>query len=116
MITITADALNYIERFLREEAERNDLKTCMYDFKILIEKSGCGGKTFKFYPIKVYEICEGELQHINYLKFRIWYKKEDKDYVIDSVIQLKKEQLGNRIEIINDKIPKYCGCGKSFSL
>lgn len=117
MITISHDALAYIKNYLIDEAKRTKLNNCLFDFKILVEKSGCNGLSYKLYPVTVAEICEEILTSNNYEKFHYWYKKEDAPLLKGASISLEKENLGYKIKIKNDLIAvSVCGCGKSFHL
>jgi len=117
MITITPDALAYIKNYLTEETKRSQFNVCMYDFKILVEKSGCNGMKYSLYPITVAEICEGVLSSSSYDNLRMWFKKEDATFIQGASINLEKQDLGYKVRISNETIStKACGCGKSFHL
>lgn len=117
MITISEDALSYIKDYLREESLRSNLKICMFDFKLFVEKSGCNGMKYSLYPITVAEICDGILSSMTYNNLQVWYKKEDATLIKGASIVLEKQDLGYKIKISNESISTaVCGCGKSFHL
>jgi|TARA_B100001094_G_C17803176_1_gene610103 iron-sulfur cluster insertion protein len=101
-IEFTEEAIKQISKILSEQREKSY-------FRILVQGGGCSGFKYNFsFDGKVEKddiVFDKTVIDINSLKI-----------INGSVVDYKKEMIGDSFVIVNPKATSSCGCGLSFSI
>ena len=101
-IEFTEEAIKQISKILSEQREKSY-------FRILVQGGGCSGFKYNFsFDEKI------EVDDIIFNKTVI--DKSSLEIINGSVVDYKKEMIGNSFVIENPKATSSCGCGLSFSV
>lgn len=101
-ITVTPDAVVYI---------RNHLKIAG-PIRLLIEKSGCSGVSFKF---SLASVISDEDITVFSNGIEVVVARAQSDDLDGTVVSVKRHSLGTSLEVSNPNYVPSCGCGKSFT-
>ena len=101
-IEFTNSAMDEIERILQEKSSK------MY-FRISVQGGGCSGFIYKF-------SFDDKVNSDDTLFHKAVIDKNSLKIIDGSVVDFKKELIGNSFTINNPQASSSCGCGLSFSV
>tara|TARA_Y100001970_G_C13464754_1_gene476832 strand:+ start:54 stop:371 length:318 start_codon:yes stop_codon:yes gene_type:complete len=101
-IEFTNSAKHEIERILQEKSSK------MY-FRISVQGGGCSGFKYKF-------SFDDKVNSDDTLFYKAVIDKNSLKIIDGSVVDFKKELIGNSFTINNPQASSSCGCGLSFSV
>ena len=101
-IEFTEEANKQITKIISEQGENSY-------FRISVEGGGCSGFKYNFSFDKKIEIDD-------VLFNKTIIDKNSLEIISGSVVNYKKEMIGNSFTIENPKATSSCGCGLSFSV
>lgn len=78
--------------------------------KLTLKSSGCSGYAY------VLDIVEKNKDTIDIMGIPFVIKEEDKPFLNNLVIDMKKDGINNKIVFDNPQAFNHCGCGESFSI
>ena len=100
-LEFTAKAKNEIEKITKSEAKKY--------FRISVKGGGCSGFKYNF-------SFEDKLEKDDILFGQAIIDKISLDIIAGSIVDFKKEMIGESFVIDNPKASASCGCGLSFSV
>ena len=100
-LEFTAKAKNEIEKITKSEAKKY--------FRISVKGGGCSGFKYNF-------SFEDKLEKDDILFDQAIIDKISLDIIAGSIVDFKKEMIGESFVIDNPKASASCGCGLSFSV
>ena len=100
-IEFTKEALNQINQITQEGEKKY--------FRITVKGGGCSGFKYSFG-------FEEKSNNDDILFNKIIIDKASLDIISGSIIDFKKEMIGESFVITNPKATSSCGCGLSFSI
>ena len=101
-IEFTNRALNQIKKIINSDQSKNF-------FRITVKGGGCSGFKYDF-------SFDDKVNNEDVVFDRTVIDKESLDIINGSVIDFKKEMIGESFVIENPKASSSCGCGLSFSI
>ena len=101
-IEFTVSAKDEIKRILMEKSSK------MY-FRISVQGGGCSGFKYKF------SLDDKVMPEDNFFD-KTFIDKNSLKIIDGSVVDFKKEMIGNSFVINNPQASSSCGCGLSFSV
>ena len=101
-IEFTNRALNQIKKIINSDQSKNY-------FRITVKGGGCSGFKYDF-------SFDDKVNNEDVVFDRTVIDKESLDIINGSVIDFKKEMIGESFVIENPKASSSCGCGLSFSI
>ena len=100
-LEFTTRAKNEIEKITKSEAKKY--------FRISVQGGGCSGFKYNF-------SFEDKLEKDDILFGQAIIDKISLDIIAGSIVDFKKEMIGESFVIDNPKASASCGCGLSFSV
>ena len=101
-IEFTNRALDQIKKIINSDQSKNF-------FRITVKGGGCSGFKYDF-------SFDDKVNNEDVVFDRTVIDKESLDIINGSVIDFKKEMIGESFVIENPKASSSCGCGLSFSI
>ena len=101
-IEFTVSAKKEIERIVLEKGEKTY-------FRITVQGGGCSGFKYKF-------TFDDKIEKDDILFDKAVIDRQSLDIIAGSVVDFKKEMIGETFSIKNPKASASCGCGLSFSV
>ena len=101
-IEFTVSAKKEIERIVLEKGEKTY-------FRITVQGGGCSGFKYNF-------SFDDKVDKDDILFNKAIIDKQSLDIIAGSVVDFKKEMIGESFSIKNPKASASCGCGLSFSV
>ena len=101
-IKFTEEAIKQIEKII------SDKETAKY-FRISVKGGGCSGFKYDF-------SFDQTKQNNDHIFDKAIIDNESLKIIEGSIIDYKKEMIGNSFVILNPKASSSCGCGMSFSV
>ena len=101
-IEFTEEANNQIKRITSEQG-----KDCY--FRITVQGGGCSGFKYNF-------SCDKKIESDDIIFNKTIIDKNSLGIISGSVVNYKKEMIGDSFVIENPKATSSCGCGLSFSV
>ena len=101
-IKFTEEAIKQIEKII------SDKETAKY-FRISVKGGGCSGFKYDF-------SFDQTKQKNDHIFDKAIIDNESLKIIEGSIIDYKKEMIGNSFVILNPKASSSCGCGMSFSV
>ena len=101
-IDFTEEANNQIKKIVSEQE-----KDCY--FRISVQGGGCSGFKYNF-------TFDDKIEKNDYLFNKTVIDNDSLDIINGSVVDFKKELIGDSFVITNPKASASCGCGLSFSI
>ena len=101
-IEFTKEAEQQIKRIIAEQG-----KDCY--FRISVQGGGCSGFKYNF-------SFDGKIEKDDIVFNKTVIDKSSLEIINGSVVDYKKEMIGNSFVIENPKATSSCGCGLSFSV
>ena len=100
-LEFTDSAKNQIEKITKSEDKKY--------FRISVEGGGCSGFKYNF-------SFDNKKQNDDILFNQTIIDKQSLDIIAGSIVDFKKEMIGESFSIKNPKASASCGCGLSFSV
>ncbi len=100
-LEFTDRAKSQIEKITKSEDKKY--------FRIEVQGGGCSGFKYNF-------SFDDKIQKNDILFDQTVIDKESLEIISGSIVDFKKELIGNSFTIINPKANSSCGCGLSFSV
>ena len=100
-LEFTESAINQIEKITKSENEKY--------FRIAVQGGGCSGFKYNF-------SFDDKIEKDDVLFDKTVIDKQSLDIISGSVVDFKKEMIGESFSIKNPKALASCGCGLSFSV
>jgi iron-sulfur cluster insertion protein len=101
-IEFTEEAIKQISKILSEQEENSY-------FRISVQGGGCSGFKYNF-------TFDEKIQKEDVVFNKTIIDKNSLEIINGSVVDFKKEMIGNAFVIENPKATSSCGCGLSFSV
>ena len=101
-IQFTEEAKKQILKIISEQGENSY-------FRISVQGGGCSGFKYNF-------SFDGKIEKDDIVFNKTVIDKSSLEIINGSVVDYKKEMIGNSIVIENPKATSSCGCGLSFSV
>ena len=100
-LEFTDKAKNQIEKITKSENEKY--------FRIAVQGGGCSGFKYNF-------SFDSKIEKDDILFNKAVIDKQSLDIIAGSIVDFKKEMIGESFSIKNPKASASCGCGLSFSV
>ena len=100
-LEFTESAKNQIEKITKSEAKKY--------FRIAVQGGGCSGFKYNF-------SFDDQIEKDDILFDKTVIDRQSLDIIAGSVVDFKKEMIGETFSIKNPKASASCGCGLSFSV
>ena len=100
-LEFTDSAKKQIERIIKSEEKKF--------FRIAVQGGGCSGFKYNF-------SFDNKMEKNDVLFNKVVIDKQSLDIIAGSVVDFKKEMIGESFSIKNPKASASCGCGLSFSV
>ena len=100
-LEFTDSAKNQIEKITRSDKEKY--------FRIAVQGGGCSGFKYNF-------SFDNKVEKNDILFDRVIIDKQSLSIIAGSIVDFKKEMIGESFSIKNPKALASCGCGLSFSV
>ena len=100
-LEFTNSAKNQIEKITKSEEKKY--------FRISVQGGGCSGFKYNF-------SFDDKIEKDDVLFDKTVIDKQSLDIIAGSVVDFKKEMIGETFSIKNPKASASCGCGLSFSV
>ena len=100
-LEFTDSAKNQIEKITKSEEKKY--------FRISVQGGGCSGFKYKF-------SIDDRIEKDDILFNKAVIDKQSLDIIAGSIVDFKKEMIGESFSIKNPKALASCGCGLSFSV
>ena len=100
-LEFTDSAKSQIEKITKSEEKKY--------FRIAVQGGGCSGFKYNF-------SFENEVQKDDILFHKTIIDKQSLEIISGSIVDFKKEMIGESFTINNPKASSSCGCGLSFSV
>ncbi len=100
-LEFTDSAKNQIEKITKRDGKKY--------FRIAVHGGGCSGFKYNF-------SFDNRLERDDILFDKAVIDKQSLDIIAGSIIDFKKEMIGESFSIKNPKASASCGCGLSFSV
>ncbi len=100
-LEFTDSAKKQIERIIKSEEKKF--------FRIAVQGGGCSGFKYNF-------SFDNKMEKNDVLFNKVVIDKQSLDIIAGSVVDFKKEMIGESFSIKNPKASSSCGCGLSFSV
>ena len=100
-LEFTESAKNQIEKITKSEAKKY--------FRIAVQGGGCSGFKYNF-------SFDDKIEKDDILFGKTVIDRQSLDIIAGSVVDFKKEMIGETFSIKNPKASASCGCGLSFSV
>ena len=100
-LEFTARAKSQIEKITKSEAKKY--------FRIAVQGGGCSGFKYNF-------SFEDKMEKDDILFDKAVIDKQSLSIITGSIVDFKKEMIGESFSIKNPKASASCGCGLSFSV
>ena len=100
-LEFTESAKNQIEKITKSEAKKY--------FRIAVQGGGCSGFKYNF-------SFDDKIEKDDILFDKTVIDRQSLDIIAGSVVDFKKEMIGETFSIKNPKASASCGCGLSFSV
>ena len=100
-LEFTESAINQIEKITRSDNGKY--------FRIAVQGGGCSGFKYNF-------SFDNKIEKDDILFDKAIIDKQSLDIIAGSIVDFKKEMIGESFSIKNPKALASCGCGLSFSV
>jgi len=100
-LEFTDSAKNQIEKITKSEKKKY--------FRIAVQGGGCSGFKYNF-------SFDDKIESNDVLFNKTVIDKQSLDIIAGSIVDYKKEMIGDSFSIKNPKASASCGCGLSFSV
>ena len=100
-LEFTDSAKNQIDKITKSDGKKY--------FRIAVQGGGCSGFKYKF-------TFDDKIEKDDILFDKTVIDKQSLDIIAGSVVDFKKEMIGETFSIKNPKASASCGCGLSFSV
>ena len=100
-LEFTDSAKNQINKIIKSDKEKY--------FRIAVQGGGCSGFKYSF-------SFDSKVEKDDIIFDRAIIDKQSLDIIAGSIVDFKKEMIGESFSIKNPKASASCGCGLSFSV
>ena len=100
-LEFTDSAKNQIEKITKSDGKKY--------FRIAVQGGGCSGFKYKF-------TFDDKIEKDDILFDKAVIDRQSLDIIAGSIVDFKKEMIGETFSIKNPKASASCGCGLSFSV
>ena len=100
-LEFTDSAKNQINKIIKSDKEKY--------FRIAVQGGGCSGFKYSF-------SFDSKVEKDDIIFDRAIIDKQSLDIIAGSIVDFKKEMIGESFSIKNPKASASCGCGLSFSI
>ena len=100
-LEFTESAINQIEKITKSDKKKY--------FRIAVQGGGCSGYKYNF-------SFDDKIEKDDILFDKTVIDRQSLDIIAGSVVDFKKEMIGETFSIKNPKASASCGCGLSFSV
>lgn len=106
-VYITPEAINYINNLLVKDNHAVGVR-------LAVKKAGCSGFEYKFDSIAV--INADDLVRPFSNKYSLYVDKNSYDFIKGTIVDLIKNEMGQKLIFKNPNVKGQCGCGESFTI
>tara|TARA_B100000941_G_scaffold52138_1_gene33443 strand:+ start:52 stop:366 length:315 start_codon:yes stop_codon:yes gene_type:complete len=100
-LEFTESAINQIEKITKSDKKKY--------FRIAVQGGGCSGFKYNF-------SFDNKIEKDDILFNKTLIDKQSLEIIAGSIVDFKKEMIGESFSIKNPKASASCGCGLSFSV
>ncbi len=100
-LEFTESAINQIEKITKSDKKKY--------FRIAVQGGGCSGFKYNF-------SFDSKIEKDDILFNKTLIDKQSLEIIAGSIVDFKKEMIGESFSIKNPKASASCGCGLSFSV